>query len=290
MISKTALLALAFSLAAHSARAETTKAQCVKANANGQTLRLDGKFNEAREQLQACGAAACPQIVRNDCAQRLSELERTQPTIVFDVKDGTGADIVGAGVTMDGRPLAEHLAGTAIRVDTGEHEFVFTVPGQPPVTRKLVVQEGEKDRRERIVIGPVPQAEPLPTSPAVETSPGLGTRKVLGLAAGGVGVVGVAVGSIFGVLTFAAVSDQKKDCAGGGGSCPNHAQALSDHTAASSDSVISTAAFVAGGALLAGGAVLFFAAPRETPKPAPSLAITPLVGPGGLGLILRREF
>jgi hypothetical protein len=274
-----------------------TKAQCIDANTKGQDFRRDGRLSAAREQLRMCAAPSCPAIVSDDCTKRLDELERAQPAIVFDAKDGSGRDLSVVKVTVDGAPLAEKLDGTALQVDPGQHVFVFTVPDQTPVTQTFVVKEGDKERRERIVIGPslVPPITPQPaeggtSSPASESSSGMGTQKMLGLVAGGVGLAGIAMGTVFGVLTLSEASQQRTDCASAT-NCARYSQAASDHSTGVTDRTISTVGFVAGGALLAGGAVLFFTAghPSEVPA-ATAWTIIPGVGPGGGGLLLKGDF
>src|SRR5580698_7948568 len=130
-----------------------TKAQCIEANTRGQDLRRDGHLAAAREQLLACADAACPALVRSDCAHRLDELDAAQPTIVFEVEDAAGKDLTAVAVTVDGKPLADSLSGAALRVDPGARVFTFTVPGQPPVSESLVLREGERQRMERVTIG-----------------------------------------------------------------------------------------------------------------------------------------
>jgi hypothetical protein len=280
-------------LASPSALADVTKQQCIDANGQGQDLRRAGKLSDAREQLRACGNPRCPAIVRDDCTKRLDELESAQPTVLFAAKDGSGHDLGEVTVTEDGHPLAEKLDGTALRVDPGQHEFTFTAKDQPSVSQTFIIREGEKDRRELVQIGapaPAQVAAPPPPAPSAEepadgTAPapgrGLGTRKILGLAVGGAGVVGLVVGSVFGAMTFSETSKQKSDCASPG-SCSDHGQALSDHSAAVTDGTISTVAFVAGGLLLGGGAALFFLPSRPSEQPAAAaLTVRPSVGPGG---------
>src|ERR1700690_180086 len=121
------LLAVAFWTVGGVSRADVPTDQCIGANAKAQWLRQAGKFGEAREQLKSCAEASCPGMVRDDCMQRLDELERAQPTIVFDVKDSAGKDISAVAVTVDGRRLADRLDGRAIAVDSGEHTFSFLV-------------------------------------------------------------------------------------------------------------------------------------------------------------------
>jgi hypothetical protein len=282
---------LAIGAATSTVEAGMTKGQCVKANAEGQTLQLDGNFAAARVQLERCGDPSCPAMVRDDCAQRLNELERAQPTIVFDVKDAAGGDVSQVSVSVDGRALAEKLDGRALRVDPGDHEFTFVVAGKPAVARRLVLKETEKGRRERVVLD-AKGGLGSPGSDAGEGAEqgGLGTRRVLGLVVGGLGVAAVAVGSVLGVETFSAVSAQKSDCGSGPG-CANRAQAQSDHSAAVTDATSSTVSFVAAGALLAGGAWLFFGTRSASPiAPSTGLRLMPAVAPGGGSLSVGGVF
>ncbi len=290
-------------VASQASAAGVTKDQCIDANTQGQSLRRDGKFDAARAQLRTCGDPACPAIIRDDCTRRLDDLERAQPTIIFDAKDGSGHDLVAVTVTVDGQPFATKLEGKALRVDPGAHTFVFTVPGQPDAQKSYVIKEGEKDRQEKVIIGavvtaPAPAAAPAPPPAALPTTPpdepsseGMGTRKKIGLGVGGAGVVGLGVGGVFGFLTLSAASKQKTDCASAT-SCAHYSQASSDHSTAQTDGMISNIAFIAGGALLATGAVLFFLPnPSSTETPAAArLVVAPSVGPGGAGLFAVGSF
>ena len=129
-----------------------------------------------------------PTIIRDDCTQQLkSELRKAQPTIVFDLKDGSGHDLVDVTATMDGVPVAHALDGSPLTPDPGSHVFVFTWAGQPPVTQTFVIREGKKDRHERIVIGdgaapgasqpPRRQLATIRTQGRVPGAPGRGWRR-----------------------------------------------------------------------------------------------------------------
>jgi hypothetical protein len=284
-------IGLAVLLATGFARADVTKAQCIDANAKGQDLRRSAKLSAAREQFHACADPGCPALVRDDCAKRLDEADRAQPTVVFDAKDGSGHDLSAVKVTVDGRPLVDKLDGTAVQVDPGEHEFTFTTAGEAPVTEKLVINESAKERHESLTIG---AAQPAPPSPAATAAPanaeGMGTQKMVAVGVGAVGIVGVALGSVFGVLTASAISSQKSDCASAT-NCPRYAQAASDHSTWSTDGTVSTVAFAAGAALLAGGVVLWLTAPHPAGGPSPAaLVVAPSVGSSGGVMLVRGEF
>ena len=294
-------IALAVGLPSGSALADMTKDQCVDANSKAQDLRRDGKLSAAREQLRACSSPSCPAVVSDDCTRRLDDVEKAQPTIVFDAKDGSGRDVSAVKVSVDGRSIAERLDGSPLQVDPGEHTFVFTTPEKASVTQTFVIKEAEKERRERIVLAsPSAPAAPLAPSPdgALSSTPppggeapagGLGTQRILGLVAGGVGVAGIAVGSVFGVMTLSEGSQQQTACASST-NCPHPTQAASDHSTGETDRTLSTVGFIAGGVLLAGGAVLFFTARHPESTAAARLVFVPSVGPGGGALLVKGMF
>jgi hypothetical protein len=301
-------VAFAFCVSSRPARADVTKEQCIDADAKAQDFRRQGKLSSAREQLRACSSPSCPAIISEDCTQRLDELEKAQPTIVFDAKDASGRDIVAVKVTMDGRPVTDRLDGSPMQVDPGEHAFVFTTADQASVTQTFVIKYGEKDHHERIALGAapgqpaspqaapvaVPSASPATTTVAPPPEPeapghGMGTQKILGLVAGGTGVVAVGLGAVFGVMTMSAASAQQSDCPSST-NCPRPSQAATDHSNGQTDRTISTIGFIAGGVLLAGGAALFFTAGHPSDSPAASVAVAPSVGPGGGGLLFTGRF
>jgi hypothetical protein len=307
-----ASVAVALGLSPLCARADMTKAQCIDANTKGQDLRRDGKLSAAREQLRACAVPSCPALVRDDCTKRLDDLDKAQPTIAFEVKDASGADLSAVKVTVDGKPWTDRLDGTALPVDIGQHVFAFEVEDRPAVSRMLVIMEGEKGRRERVTIpdaarpdhpsATAPPVAPAPTRPAwvegssagkpASSGAGMGTQRILGLVAGGVGVAGIGVASTFGALAFSEKSREQNDCRSSV-SCTNagYPRALDDRSTGVTDALISTVAFIAGGVLLVGGGVLFLAGGRS-PEPAPAIAVVPAVGPGPgtAGISLAGKF
>jgi hypothetical protein len=186
------------------------------------------------------------------------------PTILFAAKDPTGADTGAVKVSMDGSVLAERLEGNAIPIDPGEHTFTFELAGQPPVTRKLVIQEGQRDRRELVTFGTpaaAPAAPPAAVAPGSEAPPadsgGLGTQKILAIVAGGVGVVGLGLGSIFGLEAMSKKNDAQSACPD---KCASDDGVNKWNDAASAGNV-ATIGFIIGGVGLVGGAVLWLTAP-----------------------------
>jgi hypothetical protein len=265
--------------------AEPTKDQCIDANESSQALRKAEKLREAEQKLLVCVSASCPGPIRDDCAQRLTELRAATPTVVFSVKDDADQDLTEVHVTIDGAPLTDRLEGTAIPIDPGPHRFTFAANGKNKEERAFVIREGEKDRRERVVLvtpgGATPAATsvPAPTPPdATPVAPAPGeappkdgkTQRIAGIAVGGAGVVGLVVGSILGVSAHSKYNDAlTHECNGVANDC--NQDGVNDGKSAHSEATASTVVFVAGAALVAGGAVLYFTAPK-------GVTVSPTVG------------
>jgi hypothetical protein len=290
---------------AHAANGPTV-AECLTASETSLKSRGQHKLKDARAQALICASRTCPADVRTECTKRVTELNGIIPTLVFEVKDPNGDDVPGVKVTMDGDVFAERLDGTAVPVDPGEHAFAFSA-NDKTVNKTLVIREGDKGRRERIVLGeksPPPAATTAPDTtappPADDTkrphdepqkkgASGMSGMRIGGLVAGGLGLVGVGLGSYFGITANNAWNSSKSECSTA--SCPSHAQAIVDHDSAVNNGLASTISFAAGGALLATGVLLFVLAPSgEKTERAGVLSIVPAVGPGTAGVSLSGRF
>jgi hypothetical protein len=297
-----AAVALLLTRSAPSSAADRIKEECVKASESGQSLQLAGRLAAAREQFLVCAAARCPSVLRDDCAQRLDDIKRAQPSIVFEAKDGSGHDLSEVKVSVDGRPLADRLDGTGLVVDPGEHTFSFQVVGQPELTRKLVLYEGEKSRREVIVFGskPVERAPPpaapasaassahTPENPAVVSTPGWTGRKTVALVTAGLGAAGIAVGAIFGVDAIGKNNQSNADGHCDSTGCDPAGKQLRND--ALSAATVSTIAFGAGAALFLGGVVLWLTAPSANGSPSTSVALGAAPTAGGAAVSLRAQW
>jgi hypothetical protein len=277
--------------------AEPTKAQCIASNESAQDLRGSGKLLEARTQLALCVAATCPGAVRQDCAQRLADLDKALPSLVLVAKDSAGNDLGAVHATIDDKPLADVLNGTAIALNPGEHHVVLEAAGLPKVEKTLVLHEGEKGRREVVAFAAAPPAVAPASADAVPSSgppdaqvdrassagPGDTQRKVA-VVLGGVGALGLVVGGILGIVAKSTYDHaMSSECGGVYGSKTScGAQGVSDVQSANTQATVSTVAFIAGGALLGGGAYLYLSAKRGG-----DVAVGPTIGPRGAGLGVR---
>jgi hypothetical protein len=148
------------------------------------------------------------------------------------------------------------------------------------------VREGDKNRRESVVLGaPLPPAPP----PAPASTPSWWTtQRTLGILGGGVGVVGLGLGAVFGALAMSDQSQEKNNCSPG--SCTNRPQAVADYNTGSNNATVATVGFIAGGVLVAAGVTLFITARSPAAAPAAGrLYLAPVTAPNGAGLVLGGE-
>jgi hypothetical protein len=294
--------------------AQPTKQECVVANESAQDLQNAGRLRDAEAQLQTCTNKACPGAVREDCADRLRQVQAAIPTVVFLLHDPDGRDVGPlAVVEMDGAPLPAALDGTAIPIDPGDHVFTFTVAGRPPATRRISLRAGERLRREVQLkaeattepsrASPPAPAEP-PTEPAGTDETGAGARpaprpaappaeaggaegghagwpRVAGYAAFGAGGAGVLLSVIFGAAALAQKSTLKT-------ACPDNVCPPSEQTKVDSfkgELVAGNVALAIGAVGLASGAAFLWLWPQDTgPAAGPAVSVTPWVSVASAGI------
>jgi hypothetical protein len=251
--------------------------QCISASEKAVALRKAGKLIEARASLSRCSASTCPEAVSTSCQQRLGDVIQAIPSIVFTAKDGSGHDLAAVKLSVDGAAYSDHLDGTVMELDPGQHDFRFEVAGQAPVVQHFVLNESEHNRRERIVIGGVPivagqAADAQGESVGGKSSPGASAdqpsgssaQRTAALVVVGVGAAGLVAGAIFGALSVSAHSSYEKDCGSSIGAPPGYcdAQGVSGQSDAANKGTLATVFFVAGGVAAAAGGIWYFLAPK----------------------------
>jgi hypothetical protein len=268
--------------------ADPSVGECLASNDKSIALRNEHKLLAARKELLVCAASTCPAEVRKECMRRVDLVNSSLPTVMIEAKDGVGNDLTAVKVTMNGEVLVDKLDGSALSLDPGAHTFTFEVAGQPPITRQLVIREGQKDRREVLQFGaPAPSTATATGTPLVKTAPNPaietsvdhvtssagGTQRIIALVAAGVGVAGVGVGTIFGLQSMSKHSDASAKCPG---ACSDQAGVELWNDARSAGN-ISTIAFAVGGVGLATGAILWF-----TAKSPGATSLHADIGPGSI--------
>ncbi len=198
-------LAAPMVLFAGSAFADGTAA-CLDAVSKGQTLRDAHKLVEARAQLRVCAAAQCPAVVQRDCAAWLADVEKATPTIVVTAMTGTGTNVFDATVTVDGKPFADTLDGRGVAIDPGSHALRLVLKDGTTRDQQIVITEGEQNQRVTVTLAAPASGAGTTGSSTVDggTTAGASPWKTAGWVLGGLGVIGLGIGTAFGVM---AISD-----------------------------------------------------------------------------------
>jgi hypothetical protein len=127
-------------------------------------------------------------MIKRECGQWLIEVEAASPSVVVSARDESGRDLLDVKVTIDGGPAA--LDGKVIRLDPGRHTIRFERANAAPKEEVVLLTEGEKARPVSVTFATeVTQKETRSTS----------SIPVASYVLGGLGIVGLGVGSYFGI-------------------------------------------------------------------------------------------
>ena len=144
---------------------------------------------------------------------------------------------------LDGRAIGPSALDTRLPVDPGQHRIEASAVGKRTWVGSVVVEAGPTEQVVRVPVledGPPARSTP-PSSPPVAEGPS--GRQIAGWTALGIGVVGVAVGAVFGARTFATEDDADEICPTR--VCSSQ-EGLDLHEDASTFGLISTIAFGVG--------------------------------------------
>lgn len=177
------------------------------------------------------------------------QIEDLIPTIEIAVESGPGGDEVRLrvdGVLLSGSPL-----GVPFRINPGEHEIIAEAEGYSSITRRVTLEEGKSERLVlRFTAKEDAAAEPVAVAAPRESS--TSWRPIVAWSSLGVGVAGVAVGSVFGARAMTKANAAEEYCEGT--SCLPEAD--DDITASKRAGTVSTAAFIVGGLGVGAGVFL----------------------------------
>ena len=256
-----------------------------------------GKLGSAYVHAKKGLLAMAPDDQRLPAAKKLvDELAPRVPRITIKVPKELPED---ARVRLDGKEVDKATLAQPIPVDPGEHEVSLTAKGYTDSTSTITVVEKDTPTIE-LTLG-VARSSLAPAEGERRDVPGelqrpreSGTgQKVAGFVLGAVGVGALAVGGVFGILTFKDLGDAEDDPT----LCPDKACTPAGREqvdGAETKGWVSTIALGAGAALVAAGTILVLTAPSgEEPKKttgARSVRLAPAVAPGTAGLTAFGRF
>jgi serine/threonine-protein kinase len=237
----------------------------------GRTASAWSAFLEAAAAAKNVGNTAREHAARDRAAQVVAKLS----SIEIDVAPASAAP--GLEVVRDGLVVDEPQRNTPIPVDPGTHTISARAEGRVPWSAEVVVKADHQTTTVAIpvLVVATPTAAAAPPSlppqpvvaPAVVPAPasppepvndahgGLGAQRTLALVAGGVGVVALGLGTVFGVESKSKHDDADKHCDGAACRDQTGVDLSKDATR---DGNIATVGLIVGLAGLGGAAVLWF--------------------------------
>lgn len=255
------------------------------------------RWRLAEQDLESALASEDPWVVRNRASLERARLAVGEHLAWLTVD----VDVAGADVRLEGEPIPPR---SETRVAAGVGVLEVRAAGHVPDVRRVSLAPSEHVHwsvtlAPLAATAPPPVASPPPTTvpetvalppiaaptPPAEPSPKAGSGvPALPIALGVTGVVAVATGVYFGIRTFQDRNDQRAHCVGG---CTE--VAAKDYSDAQTSAAISTVAIVGGAGLVAGGGVLWLLG-RSRAHTTSAVRVTPMLGPGMNGVVLRGSF
>jgi hypothetical protein len=254
---------------------------------NGQTASAWSAYRAAAAAARDKGQSAREKAARESVARLEPELLK----VIVTVTPQPDADTLT--VTLDGTAIPPGLRGIPTPVDVGNHRLEASGAGRKPWSIAFTVSNAATTP----VLVPVLDTAPVQTptdsakAPAPERPAGVEPRdgksqRTVAVIVGGVGLVGVGIGSAFGLMAKASNSKADPECSTSD-HCTDAGKAYIN--TAHSQAIVATVAFSIGGAGLLGGAILWLTAPRAKERGA-AVAVVPTVGPDGAGLFAQGSF
>jgi hypothetical protein len=173
--------------------------------------------------------------------------------------------------------------GSAVPVDPGTYQVTAKAPGKK--TWMQAVEVGSNGARvgvtvpvlenDPVVPAPVPAIAatppggPVPSDTYRSTAPPAGStwssQRTIGFVVGGVGLVALGVGTVFGLMSNAKLSERDDICPSGVHCTPEEAFRISDLTSqARANATAFQVGLVVGATAIVGGVALVLTAPRRT--------------------------
>jgi hypothetical protein len=269
-----------------------------------------GQLVRARELYLKLGReelpATAPQAFRDaqtDARNEVKALEPKLSNLVINVKLLPGMDAASVKVEMDKKPISSAVLGVAFPADPGKHQLTATAPGYQSKRVEVTLAEGGRGTAELVLeataAAPVPApasitsdqpntplAAPAPvaaTATVDATAPGSGSpgwMRPVSYVAMGVGVVGLGLGTAFGLASRSNRKDADDLYSQCGSPClksdPLVSQIDDKDAKAKNQMTLSIVGFVVGGVGVASGVTLFVFSSKKPQKSAQTLA--PFVG------------
>jgi hypothetical protein len=246
----------------------------------GKTATAWAEFEEALSQAKKEGRAEREAFAREHIAEIEPKLSRLTIAVT-----PAAANVAGLQVKLDGGAIGKAAWGAAIPVDPGKHTLEATAPGKKTWTGDVEIgADADKKSIEVPALADAPAEAPKTTTTNTTTDVTPSNQKTIGFIVGGVGVVALGVGAVFGIRSFSKWSERNDNC-------PNdvcNAKAKEAADSATTSANIANVGVGVGLVAIGVGAFLILTAPsapeKTASKPlsiAKNVQVTPGALPGG---------
>jgi hypothetical protein len=220
-------------------------------------------YLQVASEARSAGQADREQLARERAQALVSRL----PTLTIVVPEPVR--VKGLKVTRSGTIVGAPQWGVPVPVDPGAHPVQAEAPGYDAWQGTVSVEGGAAASIEIPPLHASPEGAKPAGSPGthdVEGSAKTPTLRWVAYGLGAAGVIGLGVGTVFGVKAMSSKNDAGCD----GRVCPSD-DAKSKYEDARSSGNVATAGFIAGGVLLGAGVVLYFVSSPK--KGAPTVGL-----------------
>jgi tetratricopeptide (TPR) repeat protein len=214
-----------------------------------------------------------------DARDHAEQIKPKLPRLTIVVPESV-AGVSGLEIKRDDAAVGQPLWNRPVPVDPGEHTIVVTAPNKYDRRESVAIKAGE---------GKAVSIQELDSLP-------MSRQRRIALGVGGVGAVGVVVGSVFGGLAISQWQGALKAChVDKAEECTLQHDGRKDAdewlSAAERSAATSTGLFIVGGVALAAAAAVWFTGPvSDEGKARTGWQFTPVVTPTGGGAVLGGRF
>lgn len=199
--------------------------------------------------------------------QRTAALESRLAMIAFKLPGA--AQQSGFELRVDGELVDRYLYHGGYATTPGAHRIEARTPGGH-FAKTVTVEASARTPVEVVLERDAPPPPVMVVTPsAAEPSDRGAHRRTLGLVLGGIGLAGLATGTVFGLMTLDKKSALEDACGGSLDACRAPDGSLDEETsAAKATSAISTVGFVLGGVALLGATIIYLTSPSPRSRAA----------------------
>ncbi len=246
------------------------------------------EFAELVTSAQRAGQADRERFARQRIAALEPRLSRLTVVVPADV-----ATTVGLVVHRDAIAVGVATWGVGVPVDPGDHVIEASAPGKQAWSSHVTIGAANDAQQVTLpalvsvevqappIAAAQPTAVPAPTGDADPDSGHRSSQKTWGLVVGAAGIVGLGVGSYFGIQALSGSSQAKQACPDA--ACPT-ASAIQKNDDAKSDARVADVGFAVGAGALVAGSLLYFLAPSGA-----GFRVAPAVGKTS-GIVVQKSW